>query len=241
VLVDRVLRDAVPAFAAPRERLELLRDQVVAWDTVASELNPGSVNAGHYGELKAFLLGVLAIRLNDASLLGQQISYLRKRKDANVVGEAPYAFSKSLEALSFWENGRPDEALKNLDEGQLYVNDYCAVCSRIHSQTVNRYARAEILFSEGHYDEARNWYLSLMDGDLEWGLEYLGFTYLRLAAAAEAQNNPEAAVENYTKFLELFKTPEPTFQPLVEEARQRLNALSEGDAREPGQTITPVG
>jgi tetratricopeptide (TPR) repeat protein len=51
VLVDRVLRDAIPSFSAPKNRLEELRDLVIAWDTVNVTLRPASVNSGHYGEL----------------------------------------------------------------------------------------------------------------------------------------------------------------------------------------------
>lgn len=241
LLVDRVMRDAVPQFAAPRERLEALRAMTEAWDTTAQHLDPHSVIEGHYGEIKAYLLGILAVRLGDEAGLAKQIAYLRSRSGATSPGEPPYVFARTLEGLKDWRDGRLDAALASFDNAQMYVNDVCASCSNAHSQTLNRFVRAEILFEQGRHTDALGWYGSLFDGDQWWGAVHLGISTVRSAEIAEAAGNTAEAVRLYGKFLDLWKDAEPELQPLVQDARRRMDQLVAAGTREPQSTVTPGG
>ncbi len=241
LLVDRVMRDAVPQFAAPRERLEKLKAMTEAWDTTTQHLDPHSVIEGHYGEIRAYLLGILAVRLGDDAGLARQIAYLRSRSGATSPGEPPYVFARTLEGLKDWRNGQLDAALASFDNAQMYVNDVCASCSNAHSQTLNRFVRAEILFEQGRHEDALGWYGSLFDGDQWWGAVHLGISTVRSAEIAEAAGNTAEAVRLYGKFLDLWKNAEPELQPLVEDARRRMDQLVAAGSREPGRTVTPGG
>ena len=241
LLVDRVMRDAVPQFAAPRERLEKLKAMAEAWDTTTQHLDPHSVIEGHYGEIRAYLLGILAVRLGDDAGHARQISYLRSRSGATSPGEPPYVFARTLEGLKDWRDGRLDAALVSFDNAQMYVNDVCASCSNAHSQTLNRFVRAEILFEQGRHGDALGWYGSLFDGDQGWGAVHVGISTVRSAEIAEATGNTTEAVRLYGKFLDLWKNAEPEPQPLVQDARRRMDQLVTAGMREPQRTVTPGG
>ena len=64
-LIDRVMRSVVPMFDPSKEELFELKEQVLAWDTTNQYVSPHSVNEGHYGEIRALMLGSLAARLGD--------------------------------------------------------------------------------------------------------------------------------------------------------------------------------
>lgn len=240
ILVDRIMRDVLPGFQAPEARLRGLIAEVAAWDTLEFHLDPQDVMEDHYGELKAFLTGVLEVRLGDHDSVRARVDFLRSRPDGLTQGAPAYAFARSLEGLWDWRSGSLETALASLDEAQMQINDVCAVCSNAHSQTLNRFARAEIHFARQEFAEAIAWYGSLYDGFQHWGSTHRGFTYLRFAEIAESEGDSEAAARHYADFISLWRDAEPEFQPLVRNARDRLEALVREGVREPETVVTPA-
>ena len=239
-LIDRVMRSVVPMFDPSKEELFELKEQVLAWDTTNQYVSPHSVNEGHYGEIRALMLGSLAARLGDDTELETQISYLANKPDAETPGEPSFVFAKTLRAVRAWYLKENDQVLAELENSQMFTNDVCAVCSRVHAQTINRFMRAEILFSCGEYDDALKWYNSLWDGNLTWGSDHLGTTYLRTAAVHEERGESELAAQYYAKFIDLWKESDPKYQGLVDQARQREQQIRTGQFAEDDQLIIPV-
>jgi len=239
-LVDRVMRSTIPMFDASMDELRELRSQVARWDTTKHGISPTSVNEGHYGEIRALLLGSLAAKMGDDTGLAEQIEFLSGRPDAESPGDASFVFAKTLRAIKAWYDKDDDLVLAELENAQMFTNDVCAVCSRVHAQTINRFMRAEILFAREEYDSALGWYNSLWDGYLNWGSDHLGTTYLRTAAIYEERDDPEMATQYYAKFVDHWKDADPRYQGMVSQARDRLEHLIQGDVGEAGEIIIPV-
>lgn len=239
-LIDRVMRSVVPMFDPTDAELLDLQDQVLSWDTTTQHVSPHSVNQGHYGEIRALLLGSIAARRGDDIGLLAQIDYLSSKPDANTPGEPSFVFTKTLRAVRAWYRQENEQVLAELENSQMYTNDVCAICSRVHAQTINRFMRAEILFSRGEYEDALQWYNSLWDGYLSWGGDHLGTTYLRTAAAYENQGETEMAAQYYAKFVDLWKDADPRYQELVEQARQREQQIRTGQFTEGQEIIIPA-
>ena len=239
-LVDRVMRSTIPMFAATAAELEDLRDQTLSWDTTLHHVSPHSVNGGHYGEIRALLLGALATKLGDDAGLSEQVDFLSSMPDAEIPGEPAFVFAKTLKAIRAWYDEDDDLVLAELENAQMYTNDVCAVCSRVHAQTINRFMRAEIMFSREEYDSALGWYNSLWDGNLSWGSDHVGTTYLRTAAIYEERDDPEMAAQYYSKFVDHWGDADPRYQAMVSQARDRLEQLIQGDVGESGEIIIPV-
>ena len=239
-LIDRVMRSMVPMFNPTREELLALRSQVLAWDTTTQFVSPSSVNEGHYGEIRALLLGSLAARLGDTPELQRHLIYLGAKPDARTPGESPFVFLKTLRAIDAWFRRQDEQVLVELENAQMYTNDVCAMCSRVHAQTINRFMRAEIMYSRGQYDEALRWYNSLWDGYLSWGADHLGTTYLRTAAILEERGQTQEAAQYYAKFVDLWKDSDPRYQEMVQQARDREQQIRTGQFAEGGQLIIPA-
>ena len=60
---------------------------------------------------------------------------------------------------------------------------------------------------------------------------FLAGTHKRLGELYEAKGEPEKAVANYSRFIELWKTADPSLQPKVAEVKQRLRALGQAEKR----------
>jgi hypothetical protein len=174
ILVERVMRDALPGFQAPQERLRGLQREIAAWDTTEYHLHPPEVMENRYGEVKAFLTGVLDVRLGESDSLKKRLDYLSARPGSATPGDPAYAFARSLQGLWDWRTGSLDSALEILDDAQMQVNDV---------------------------------------------------TYLRSAAIAESEGDEAGAARSYRRFIELWRDAEEELQPVVADARRRLEAL----------------
>ena len=81
-------------------------------------------------------------------------------------------------------------------------------------------------FKSGDLEKAREEYeriASLPTGRLNWGDVYAK-SFFMLGKIYEQQDNRDKAIENYEKFLDLWKNADPGF-PEVEDARKRLAGL----------------
>lgn len=98
-----------------------------------------------------------------------------------------------------------------------------------------RWMRAEVLFENQELETAEFWYRSLIqltDRPSDAAMTYSTPAYKRLAEIAELQGDAAQAIENYTRFIGFWENGDAYFQPYVEEARGRLDALLESNATE---------
>jgi tetratricopeptide (TPR) repeat protein len=85
-----------------------------------------------------------------------------------------------------------------------------------------RYARAELLFLLGRYDDAARWFLA---NQRFGGDEWIAPRMRRLGQIEERRGNKEKAVAYHSRFIELWKDCDPELRPQVEEAQARLAGL----------------
>jgi hypothetical protein len=93
---------------------------------------------------------------------------------------------------------------------------------------MGRFQRALALEQAGRQEEALRWYASLGQFST-FDLIYAPLGYFQQGKLLEQRNQPAAAAVAYSRFIELWETADPEYQPLVREARQRRLALSRPD------------
>jgi tetratricopeptide (TPR) repeat protein len=87
-------------------------------------------------------------------------------------------------------------------------------------QLHERFARAELLYELGRYEDARPWYRAM-----SYDFLYTGPAHLRLAQIYERQGTWWKAFEHYSSFLELWRDSDPALQPLVKQAQDAMARL----------------
>ena len=242
--VDAVFFNLLPYVSVTPEILDSLEQRVAAWDTTAAPYQNQSLVGtvqypGHQGDIQAYALGLLRWRQDDVEGAKGYAEALRQRAHPQAKNDLAFSFARTLEALAAWQEDQPEEALVALDEARLQPTWRQAVSSPIYDQVLARYARAEILYAKGRYEEALPWYTSLHDGLKTGGEGYLGPSYLRRAEIYEHLGETDKAITYYTRFIELWQDADPELQPQVEQARQRLNRLVGDTVREPGDVARP--
>ena len=68
-------------------------------------------------------------------------------------------------------------------------------------------------------------YVATPDVWLVTSRNYLAGSYKRMGELYEAKKNDAKAIENYQKFIDLWKDADPELQPAVRSAKDRLEAL----------------
>ncbi len=66
---------------------------------------------------------------------------------------------------------------------------------------------------------------------------YLGPSYRRIAQSYDELGETDKAIDYYTRFIDLWAECDPEFQPLVDESRDRLDALLGVTTRESGSAV----
>ena len=246
--VGDVFNILLPYVSVSSEVLDSLEQRVAAWDTTAvphqdplQDVGGGAVQyPGHQGDIQAYTLGLLRWRQGDVEGTKAYAEALRRRAHPQARNDLAYSFARTLEGLAAWQEDRPEKALAALEEARLQPTVEEAVLSPIYAQVLARYARAEIHYTQGRFEEALPWYTSLHDGFYTQGLGYLGLSYLRRAEIYEHLRDTENAIQYYTRFLDLWQDADADLQTdWVEPARQRLNRLLSGTVREPVEVARP--
>lgn len=121
--------------------------------------------------------------------------------------------------------GRTGDALRLLEalepgdtQGDIAVTPFVA-------RAAERFLRAELLASLGRETEALQWFASLGYGSVT-EVPLRAPAHLRQAEIHEGLGNRAEAARQCARFIELWRDSDPEFQPLVDEARRRLHALS---------------
>ncbi|MFQ5641090.1 MAG: tol-pal system YbgF family protein [bacterium] len=232
MLAQRVLRAAMPAFPVDRDKLESLRSEVARWDTTEAPLTTlsgGDLHSGSQAAVKTFLLGLLDFRAGDWDAARQKLLSLERQG-----GRDAESFAKTLRVFMAWHSGRNNEALHLLDAAQVQVFFRLAAQSPFYHQSLSRYVRAEILFTEGRYKEANDWYASLVDNNfVSWGFNYLGPSYLRRAECYEKLGDTDKAIEFYGRFVDLWQNCDPELRPMLDDAKQKRERLLLESVKEP--------
>lgn len=107
------------------------------------------------------------------------------------------------------------------------------MASVLGSRAYDRFLRAELLRELGRNDEALGWYAT-QGQTIVPGLIYLAPAELRQAQICERLGDRARAARHYRRFIELWHDADAELQPVVADARRRLNRLGT-DVRTPGR------
>jgi tetratricopeptide (TPR) repeat protein len=183
--------------------------------------------------LRDFAGGVAAWRIGDSDILEKAIRSLDIASDSLMLDNLEMVFAGTLRALGLWSAGKADRALASLDSALVPIT-FSSHHQDFYAQSIPRFVRAEILFSEGRYEEAIKWYASVNDGPhLDNGFPLFPPATFRRAQCYDRLGDTSRAIELYTRSIEIWEVADEELQPMVTEARQSLDRLMGAAAREP--------
>jgi tetratricopeptide (TPR) repeat protein len=184
-----------------------------------------------YPQLRAYLLGLLDLRLGDrAGAEGGAAALDSLSRAAAALGaageqgrELARGMAEGLRGQLAAARGERDEALARLERARLTVSEGLLESS-FGAQAQERWTRAELLREAGRLDEALRWYAGLGGVAIDF-LPYRAPAALRQAEIYERLGDRRRAAERYAQAVALWRDAEPELQPLVRRARERLAAL----------------
>ena len=210
-----------------RAALQSWRARVAAWDPPSTDARTQvsiSVDGPNRKHVRFFLLGHLDALLGDTAAVRAAADSLERLPvpplpDARVFARE---LGASIRAHSLWRQGNVPAALALLERTPRARQSYYRL-SAMRPQ--NRYVLAELLFEAGRNAEALKWFGSF---DYNVLLEY-GFSvpaHMRRGQIYERLGNPTQAAMHYREFLASWQHADPSLQPVIKAAEDRLNQLS---------------
>ena len=221
-----------PYVPVSRSELQAWRDSIVSWDAevVPSAVPPAPFWAGFYARhegvhphLRLYLLGRLNARLGDFEAALRHADDLDAMEAPEHAGTLSQDLAQSIRAHVLAYQDRTAEALRALEEAPREVN-WERKTNWFFTGMQDRHLRAELLEELGRYEEALDWYQSI-DYWSYWP-NMAGPSHLGQARIYERLGEREKAVQQYSRFIDLWKDADPELQPQVEAARRALAALS---------------
>jgi tetratricopeptide (TPR) repeat protein len=182
---------------------------------------------------KDFIRGLAAWRMNESGKLENAIHSLDAASDSLLPDNLEVVFGRTLRAVALWSAGQGDRALESLDSALVPIS-LTHHHEDFYAQSIQRFLRAEILFGEGRYDEAIDWYASVNDGPhLDNGFALFPPAAFRRAQAHDRMGETDEAIRLYTRSIEIWEVADEELQPWVTEAKESLDRLLKASAQEP--------
>jgi hypothetical protein len=202
---------------------------------------PADEHADEERTTLAWLDGLLAVVAHDR----RGLAAARAVAHGNHAAIVPY-LERSLRAFSFELEGdvaRMADSLQAADAGEQWDGLGGAIRTQILS--VNRLTEADVFLAAGDTARAMKalvWHEAELNGDNITPQVFAPFAYLKLARIAEAQGLKGLAREDYAQFLRRYDSPVPALQPMVDQARRAMAALSPpAGVAPPGSSIHSTG
>jgi class 3 adenylate cyclase/tetratricopeptide (TPR) repeat protein len=228
-LEHRALLSSLSFVPSSTDDLRAIREDLRRFDarTVPEAENPGTFFAAHNGLhplLKEYLLGLLSARLGEREAAETQARRTAEMPVPILFGTLPWDLALGIRAHALREENRREAALAALQQARFEINYQSMIASPFISMTYERFTRAELLHAFGRDEEALSWYRTLV-GMSTYEIVYRPLSHLRQAQIAEHRGDHDSAARHYQAFLDLWRTADPEFQPLVDEARSALERL----------------
>ena len=198
--------------------------------SIAVSANPSVIftaNDRLHRVFRLYLLGRTRARLGEAEEAARIAEQLATVELPRTAGSLSFDLSLSVRSHILVSEGRPAEALAELEQARKATWYGQTMASPLYSQVAERFARAELLYQLDRLDESLDWYTNLVELS-PFELPYLAMSHLRRAEIHDELGETDRAAEHYAQFIELWASADPEFQPLVEGARGRLKELSPG-------------
>lgn len=218
-----------PLADADHATLERLRGEVESLDfaSVSPSGNPSfffNIMEDRYEIARLYLLGVLSARLGETAAARRYADEVEAAVVPRQGGTVTADLAAGLRAHAAVADGRPEEALENLEEIRMITFYQNAMASPYDGLVLERYLLGVLLQEAGRYEEALGWLAHL--GEVGYAeLSYEPAATLRQAEIYEALGEPLKAAELYAEFIEMWRDADPGLQLIVEEARVNLLRL----------------
>ncbi len=187
-----------------------------------------NLHDGVHEELRAYLLGGLALRLGDTATAVAQLEPLRVPRAVPGAAAVGRDADGGLRAQLEIRRGRPDEAARTLEEVfRLEARVGLIGGSPFYSQGLERFRYAGLLAGLGRLPEAAHWYDSFSSNSI-FDLAFLAPALIERAGIDERLGRPDEAARHYRRALEVWARPDPELRPLADSAARALRRLSSG-------------
>jgi tetratricopeptide (TPR) repeat protein len=177
----RGLFSVLPFRPVAEAELRHMRDALEEWDPATATPSMFIVFAMHnalHPALRLYLLGLIDLKLGDVTSAAERADALRPL--AVSAGGLEASLLVELEAAIARATGRPEQALRLLEQSHPQLWYQLTVASPFFSLASQRYLRAELLREVGRLEEAAGWYRSLAERS-PYELIYAGPARSRLA------------------------------------------------------------
>jgi tetratricopeptide (TPR) repeat protein len=216
----RSLLGALPFVQLSRAELQSLRAEVQRWD--ARLERPGepvhsAAHAGLHPYIRLYRLGLLDTRLGDMTSATEEAQRLDRAADSSdgLRVKALRAFARSIRAHVAGEEGRPNDALAELDRA-----DWQVVESVFEAEGLDRFYRAEMLTALGRDAEAANWYRTIAER-ATYELVYVAAAKWRLGQSYERAGDGARAREAFRAAAGLWRKVDAPFQAVAADASRK--------------------
>jgi len=178
-----------------------------------------AVGQSDYSAQNVYTLGLIALGLGDTA------AALAHASEIDRLGGAHYhGWAETLRAGVAYRSGRLDETVRRIAAAPLRQWFGWASTSPHNSSSTARWLRAEALRELGRDDAALGWYASFAEHATH-DLALLAPSHLRRAEIHERRGEAAEAARHYARVIELWHDADPSLQPVVAFARERLAAL----------------
>jgi len=220
-LVARSLTAALPFLAVPRADIEIIRAEVARWkpgSDVSAPL-PESIRP-LTGHLRLYLLGLLSSRLGATADALRHASELERTAAPPESHALVRDLARTIRADVASQAGRTEEALTLL-EGVRGEVPFELLRLPYFSEEPARYLRGRLLHQAGRNEEALRLVEVAFAGTPN-ELRYRAPAHLLQAEIHQGLGNRAAAVEQYSRFISLWRACDPPLRPALEEAKGEL-------------------
>ena len=213
------------------DELRRLLGSVQGWDPSAATEPPATADwlgvrqlrhQGVHQHLRTYLLGRIYGQLHDFQSALRYAGELDRMASPKGAGSLNKDLAQSVRAHVLTQQGRLEEALHALEAAPREVPFHRGPHSWAFGQPQERFLRAELLNRLGRHDEALGWYQSIH----YWPEAVLaGPSHLRQGEILERLGRREQAIEQYRRFVDLWRDCDPEFRPMVKSAEHALGRL----------------
>ncbi len=204
-----------------------VRSQLAGWnaaaepDCVVDQSYGACVHDGLYPVLRLFLIGALDIRNGNVARGVAYADSLERHRGTATAEMLAADQAGTLRAMAAEATGDPSRVLEELNDFQGRFSMAQARDSPFMGRGLENRLAANALYELGRDDEAIERSQSLHTFAFN-----MAESHLLRGEIYERRGDVEAALEAYDRFLELWESPDPEFQPIVDDVRNRVARLS---------------
>lgn len=213
---------AAAFLGVPQADLRRVRDRI-AGDTAAASGAASSRIARFRPVGRMYLLGILSARLGEPDSAVAIASRIERMSVPAGLDTVAMGMARGVRAQAAWSRGDRERALL-LADSAVAVNVPADLLSIWDKRTEN-YIRAEALYQAGRYQEALPLWQNALDVGFFGSFVYGAIVQLRVGQIYDHMGDSQQAALHYARFVQLWKDADAPLQPLVREARQRLERI----------------